>query len=281
MMKLDYISANGSIMHLTGNPKFKLSNVDGMTSASVSIASSTASSMDGDFVNNKRTNPRSIILDLAIESDVENTKRYIFRYVKPKQKAIIRWSQNDREVQIEGIVEQIEMARFTVGAIMQITIYCSQPYWEDIEYLVQEISEVLDMHYFTNYEDDMLYFEEDGAPFGEYDVNRTKVFENSGDVEVGLEIRIIALGEVSNPKISNSKGEFIGINTTLNAGDEVVINTAKGNKTISLNGQNVLSKIMEKSTWLQLPTGEEEFTIDSDGNESNMYFTVIYKQRFV
>lgn len=280
-MKLEFISPIGSIMPLTNNPRFKLANVDGMTTANVDIASSTVSSMDGDFINNKRTTPRSIILDLAIESNVEDTKRYVLKYVKPKQRAILRWTQNEREIQIEGIVEAIEMPRFTMGAIMQITIYCSQPYWEDIDYLIQEISEVLDLHYFTNYENDMLYFTEEGAPFGEYDVNRTKVFNNTGDVEVGLEIRIIALGEVSNPKIVNSKGEFIGINATLTAGDEVVITTQKGNKKITLNGANVLNKIMEKSTWLQLPTGEEEFTIDSDGNESNMYFSLIYKQRYV
>ena len=88
MFKLEFISARGDILPLTGNARFKLANVDGITSANVDIASSTVSSMDGDFVNNKRTVPRGIVLDLAIEYDVENTKRYILRYVKPKQKSI-------------------------------------------------------------------------------------------------------------------------------------------------------------------------------------------------
>ena len=39
---------------------------------------------------------------------------------------------------------------------------------------------------------------------------------------------------------------------------------------------------MKNSTWLQLEVGEEEFTIDSeDGTESNMYFNVLYKTRYV
>ena len=280
-MKLDFISFNGSVLPLTNNIRFKISNIDGLTTANVDISSSTVSAMDGDFINNKRATPRSIIIDLAIESNVENTKRYLLQYIKAKKKGTLKWNQDNREIEIEGIVESIDMPRYTNGVIFQFTLYCSQPFWQDINYTVQDISEVLDLHYFTNYENDMLYFTEEGAPFGEYDVNRTKVFNNTGDVEVGLEIRIIALGEVSNPKIVNSKGEFIGINATLTTGDEVVITTQKGNKKITLNGANVLNKIMEKSTWLQLPTGEEEFTIDSDGNESNMYFSLIYKQRYV
>lgn len=280
-MKLEYISQNGSILSLTNNSRFKLSNVDGITTANVDISSSTVSSMDGDFINNKRTTPRSIVLDLAIENDVENTKRYILKYIKAKQKAVLKWTQNDRELQIEGVVEAIEMPRYTSSTIMQVTIYCSQPYWEDVDFLVQEISEILNLHYFTDYDGDMLYFTEEGMPFGEYDTNRTKVFTNDGDVEVGLEIRIIALGEVVNPTIYKSNGEFIGVDTTLNAGDEVVITTEKGHKTITLNGNNILSNIKERSTWLQLQTGEEEFTIDSDSGESNMYFTISYKQRYV
>lgn len=281
-MKLEYITSKGDVLLLTNNSRFKLSNVDGITFANVNISSSTVASMDGDFINNKRTNPRSIILDLAIEQNVETVKRYIFNYIKPKQKGILRMEQNDRQVQIEGVVESIEMPRYTEQVIMQIALYCSQPYWEDVEDTVTDISETLDLHYFTDDPNDMLYFPEEGIPFGEYDANRTKAFINDGDVEVGLTIHIVALGHVVNPTIYNSEGAYIGVNVTLESGDEIIITTTKGNKTITLNGANILSKIKEGSTWLQLPINEDEFTIDGDDEtEANMYFTIIYKQRYV
>lgn len=282
-MKLEYITARGEVMPLTGNGMFKLTNVDGLTSANVDLSSSTVASMDGDVVNNERTTPRGIVLDLTIEgADVEAKKRYILRYIKPKQKARLRWTQDNREIEIEGIVESIDMPRFKNAVVMQISLYCSQPYWQDIAFVIQEISEVLNLHYFTDSEDDMLYFTAEGIPFGEYDTNRTKVFENSGDVSVGMEIRIIALGNVGNPVIYNSDGQFFGVNTTMQAGDEIVISTVKGKKTVTKNGENVLGSVMPRSTWLQLEVGENEFTIDSDdGTEGNMYFTVAYKQRYV
>lgn len=289
-MKLEFISAKGEVMPLTENGRFKLANVDGITTANVEISSSTVASMDGDFVNNKRTTPRSIVLDLAIERDVENVKRYILKYVKPKLQSILRLTQNERTTQISGIVESIEMPRFTNIATMQITLHCAQPYWEDLENSSQEISEVLDLFYFTDNdeseieseEDNMLYFPEEGIPFGEYDTNRTKVLTNEGDVDIGLEIHIVALGTVTNPVIYNVEGEYIGVDVTLLGGDEVIISTVKGNKTIRINGENKISKIREGSTWLQLAVGENEFTIDSeDGTEGNMYFTLTYKQRYV
>ena len=283
MIKLEYITAKGDIMPLTGNPNFQLSNVDGITVASVDIASSTVASMDGDFVNNTRTVPRGIVLDLSIEgADVEKKKRYILRYIKPKQTARLRMTQDDRETIIEGVVEEITMPRFTNMVVMQVSIYCSQPYWEDVANVIQEISEVINLHYFTDYADDMLYFPEEGIPFGEYDTNRTKAFENLGDVPVGMDIRIIALGPVGNPKIENANGEFFGVNIDMVAGQEIAISTVKGKKTVTRNGVNIIDKVMQGSTWLQLELGENEFTINSDdGTEGNMYFTITYKQRYI
>lgn len=289
-MKLEFISAKGDILPITGNSRFKLSNIDGLTAAEVNIASATNPNIDGDIVNNVRTEPRPIVIDLAIEYDVENTKRYIFKYVKPKMRGTLRMLQNSRHTQITGIVDSIEMSRFENPVILQISMHCDQPYWEDVENAEQDISEVLDLFYFTDNEeediltdeDNMLYFPEDGIPFGEIDRNRTKVLTNEGDVEVGLEIRIVALGTVKNPVIYNADGKYIGVDITMNNDEEIVISTAKGRKTVKLNGENIISKVKEGSTWLQLEVGENEFTINSDdGTESNMYFTLVYKQRYV
>lgn len=289
-MKLEYITDRGETLLLTGNSRFKLYNVDGITVANVDIATSTVASMDGDFPNNKRVTPRPILIELAIEHDVDNVKEYILQYVKPKRSGTLRMTQNERTRIISGIVEDIDMPRFTDRAIMQFSLYCSQPFWEDIEESSQEISEIIDLFYFTNNEgdeiqddeDNMLYFPEEGIPFGEYDSNRTKVLTNNGAVDVGLEIHIVALGTVTNPVIYNAEGEYIGVNETLNNNDEVIITTGKGKKTIRINGENKISKIREGSTWLQLKVGENEFTIDSeDGTEGNMYFTLTYRQRYV
>lgn len=302
-MDLDYISARGNRLPLATNDMFELTNIDGMSSVATSISSSTMGGADGDVVNNVHANARPLVLDLRIKNgvNVEEAKRAILQVVKIKQKGTLEWTQNSRSVVITGTVESVEMPRWTDAVIMQITMYCSQPFWEDVDFVVRQISEAIDLHYFEDSATGMLHFTESGIPLGEYDTIRTKEFDNNGDVSVGLEISIVALDTVTNPIIYDGNGNFFGLGYAptpksgmmrdsanfpqqfiMQAGDNVVITTHKGNKTVRLNGEMVYRYIKPRSTWLQLEAGNNVFTIDSDDNSySNMTFSLVYKQRYI
>lgn len=282
--ELKYIGVNGNVINLFQNKWFCLTHADGLTSVSSSIASSTTPGMDGDKINNIQTQPRGIVLDLEIRRgvSVEDAKRYILRTIKPKQRGTLRLTQGDRVTEIEGIVESVNMPRFGDGVVMQVSLYCSEPYWHDAENVLVEISRVIGLHYFTSTEGDMLYFPAEGIPLGEYDLNMTRTYTNDGDADCGMIIRIIALGDVVNPTIYNSDGLYIGVIDTMIEGDEIVINTNRGSKSITKNGANILSKIKSGSTFLQLAVGDNQLTIDSDGDtEGNVYFMLEFKRRFV
>lgn len=290
-MKLDYISARGDRMPLVGNPLFDLTNVDGQTAAAASISSSSVSGADGSVVSNVKADARSIVLDIRIKgsADVEHAKREILKTIKIKQRGSLEWTQNDRTVTISGIVENIEMPRWNNSVMLQVSLYCDQPFWEDAEFVLQQISEAVDLHYFTDSATDMLYFPEEGIPLGEYDTTRTKEFYNSGDVAVGLEISIVALDVVTNPIIYDGNGNFFGVGygdgerkVVMLAGDVITITTHKGKKSVKLGNVNLLSKIKPQSTWLQLDAGDNVFTVNSDDDSlTNVSFSLIYKQRYV
>lgn len=282
--KLTYTGVNGNIIDLFNNEWFVVTNVDGLTKATENIASSTTPGMDGDRINSTQTQPRGIVLDLQIKHGkiVEEAKRYILRTIKPKQRGTLQLTQGDRVIEIEGIVENIDMPRFSDSVMMQVSLYCSEPYWHDAENVLVEISRIIDLHYFTDYDDDMLYFPSDGIALGEYDLSMTRTYTNDGDADCGMIIHVIALRDVTNPTISKADGSFVGVNDTMVAGDEIIINTNRGNKTITKNGVNILSKIKRGSTFLQLAVGDNQFTINSDeGTEGNVYFTLEFKRRFV
>ena len=175
-MKLDFISARGGRLPLATSELFTLTHVDGMTAVATSIASSALGTGDGDIVNNVQANSRPIILDLRIKDgvDVEEAKRSILRVVKIKQRGTLEWTQNGRAVTISGIVESVDMPRWTNAATMQIAMYCSQPFWEDLDFIVQHINEAISLHYFTDSASGMLCFLDEGIPLGEYDTIRTK-----------------------------------------------------------------------------------------------------------
>ena len=279
---LHYIGANGNDINLFCNDYFDLTNADGLTGVSSDISSSTTPSMDGDKVNNIRTQPRGIVLDLKIKhnADVEEAKRYILRTIKPKQKGRLVLTQGGRPIDISGVVESVSMPRFGNGVMVQVSLYCSFPYWQDVENVLVEIARVLSLHYFP-IDQEGLAFPSDGIPFGEYDLSMTRTYTNDGDTDCGMVITIIAVGDVTNPAIYKADGSYIGVNDSLVAGDELIINNNRGEKRITKNGTNILNKIKPGSSFIQLDTGDNEMTINSDSGQGNMYFTITFKRRFV
>lgn len=289
MLTLDFVNARGGVLSLVNNKYFYISNIDGMTDATASLSSNTVGGVDGDSVNNAQAQPRGIVIDLTIRptADVEEAKRAILDVVKLKQQAALIWTQSGRTWTISGIVELANMPRWNNEVTIQLALHCEQPFWEDIEYVVEQISEAISLHYFTDSPDDMLYFPEEGIAFGEYDALRTKSFYNSGDVAVGLEITIVALQTVTNPIIYDANGRFFGLGydrrpLQMNVGDTITINTTRGQKSVMMNGYNILDYLKPRSTFPQLETGENTFSINSDDETiSNMHFNIAYKQRYI
>jgi hypothetical protein len=291
MLKLDFVNKTGQALPLVGNSYFDLINVDGMTAANTAISSIVIGGVDGDTINNIQAQPRGIIFDLRVKDyvNVEEAKRYILSFVKLKQQCALVWTQNARTLQIDAVVEAVNMPRWNTEVTMQISLHCPRAFWEDVAEIVTQINEYKNLHYFTTYPNDMLYFPVDGIPFGEYDTSRTRTFVNSGDVAVGMTIEIKALRTVTNPIIYDQYGHFFGVGygtgnkqVVMNSWETIIITTQAGNKNVMLNGQSIIDKIKPRSTWLQLQAGVNEFSINSDDDETNnMTFSLIYKQRYI
>ena len=282
-VSLQYIGANGNVIDLFHNSYFDLVHVDGLTGVDNDIASATTPSMDGDKVNSVRTQPRGIILDLRIKNcvSVEDAKRFVLRTIKSKQTGRLILHQDGRDVEISGVVESISLPRFEKRTIMQVSLYCPAPYWQDVEDVIVEIMRVIDAHYFP-LDVGGLAFPTAGIVMGTYDTSTTRTYTNDGDTDCGMIITIVALNDVSNPAVYKADGTFIGVNDRMSVGDKIVINTNRGEKAITKNGVNILNKIKPGSTFIQLDTGDNELTIDTDGDtEGNAYFVVAFKRRFV
>lgn len=289
MIELLFVSKWGGVLDLINSDLFVITNVDGMTAAATDISSVVIGGIDGDFINNIQAQPRGIIFDLRIKQgvNVEYAKRAVLEIVKLKQTCSLQWTQNNKTLTIKGVVDTVTMPRWNNEVTMQISIHCGQPFWEDLNEILAEISEAKNLHYFTDIEGDMLYFPETGIPLGEYDLSRTRKFFNAGDVAVGMIIEVLAVDTVTNPIIYDQNGNFFGLgygskSLTMYAGDKLIINTKTGEKSVTLNGVSQLDKIKPQSTWLQFAAGENEFSINSDDSSvENMIFSLIYRQRYI
>lgn len=280
MFTLDFISAWGTSFPLVGNPLFTLTDVDGITEINTDVSSTTTIGVDGDSVNNIQAQPRNIVLDLTFKQgvNVENAKDEVFKFVKPKAAGTLEWTQNNKKKRINGVVEAITMPRFTNQVVMQITLYCSQPFWEDINEFITQITQFLDLHKFP------ISFTEAGVPFGRYNNDTlTQSFINYGDVAIGAVFEIITLTEdLIHPVIFDKDRNYFGVNVTVSKGDTLIINTIKGQKSVTMNGKNLISKIDNGSKWLELSLGDNEFSLQFDqGNETSAYMRIRYKQKYV
>lgn len=275
---LEYRSPLGAKLDLANNPDFVLSDVSGLTEAAVDIASYDVAAVDGDIINSVRTQPRSITLFFTIlpNRKVEEVKRKVLKVIKPKQTGVLHWEQDGRSLEIEGTVETVQMPRFTNAVVMQVSLYCAQPYWEDAEYMLRQIEYILGLHHF-----ELAFPQGVGVAMGEYNLDLTRSFNNDGDADVGMDITIIATGNITNPKLERSDGLYFGLTETMEVNDRIDICTVKGKKTVTKNGVNIMNKVIAGSTWLQLEVGENVFTISEAGGSANMYFTFEYKRRYV
>lgn len=86
------------------------------------------------------------------------------------------------------------------------------------------------------------------------------------------------MGAVVNPVVYDVLNRtFIKLNYTMLADDEIIINTYKGEKSITLvrNGlsSNVMGYMAADSTWLTLQSGDNVFTYDAESGNSNLQLT--------
>lgn len=290
-MKLTLINKNNQILDLLNNrDKFILSAAEGLHGIETEIAESETPYTDGTTVESVKALPRGIELTFTLRGNIQNSIDYFTSIVKSKQYVTLREVSGERDITIKGIATIPPYSRMLQTCKLTLTVYCPQPYWESINYIVETISEYIDLLTFPQVGQ---YFTEVGRPFGEIDTDLTKSFENKSDTAVGMLISLVALGEVVNPRIScdtgAQKGWYMQLNLTLQADDELEICTVKNNKYITINGldthngEPILNYLeWQGEDWLQLETGENTFSATTEGGKTNssLHFSLIYKGRY-
>ena len=290
-MKLTLINKNNEVLDLLNSKdKFILISAEGLHGIETDIAESDTPYTDGATIENVKALPRGIELTFRLRGNIKRSIDYFTSIVKSKQVVTLREVDGDRDITIKGIATIPPYSRMMQSCEIALTIYCGQPYWEDLQNIVIAIGSTIDLMYFPAVGQ---YFTANGRPFGALDTSLTKTFRNESDTAVGMIINIVALGEVVNPRIVCGSGEQVGwymqLNATLKADDKVVISTVKSDKYITINGSDVYNgepilNFLEwqGNDWLQLETGDNTFSVTTkDGATNiNLYYTLNYKGRY-
>lgn len=290
-MELTLINKNNQILDLLNTrDKFILTAAEGLHGIETDIAESETPFADGAIIESVKALPRGITLTFTLRGNVKASLDYFTSVVKSKQYVTLREVDGERDITIKGIATIPPYSRMLRTCKITLTVYCAQPYWEDLNAFVETIREHIDLLFFPL---EGQYFTADGRPFGAIDLGLTKSVTNNSDTAVGMLISMVALGEAKNPRISCSTGEqngwYMKLNLTLKADDEIVISTVKTEKYITINGLDTYNgtPILDAlewlgEDWLQVETGVNTFyiTTEDGATNSNIYFNLTYKGRY-
>lgn len=272
----------GNILELTHNEaNWQIVSITGLNPPNATINTSTMALWDGARFNSARLQTRNIVITLKLNDKVEENRQLLYSYFQSKNWCRFFFQNESRDVYIDGYVETIECDLFSNSESMQISMICPSPYFKSVEKTVNELDSVVSMFHFP-----FPTTDNDLMVFGHYDNSPQVTVENGGYLSCGCIITLIARNNVSNPMLFNyDTGEFFGITFDMLSGDEITINTNKGEKTITLLRDgvqtNIFNSIVKNSTWLQLISGQTTFTYEvSGGNLNDLYVTITHDDLF-
>ena len=125
-----------------------------------------------------------------------------------------------------------------------------------------------------------------GVIFGLRKPSLIVAINNSGAVDVGMKIVFKANGTLYGPSLINvDTQKYFKINKTMQAGEEIMIDTIVGEKKIrgKLNGvtANYFKYRDFDSEWLQLKVGDNLFRYDADENVGNLEVYIYFNNKYL
>lgn len=268
----------GQQLKLTGNPAYTIKEIDGINPPDATINTTRNANADGSKFNSSHVNDRQIILNLAINAPTEDNRINLYKYFKNKYPVRIYYSNDTRNVYIDGYCQSIQIGFFQKKQFAVITILCPEPFFNGSESVTTDFSDIQSLFEFP-------FSIEEPIPFSEIISDREKTILNGGDMETGAEIFLEATGYLSNPAIYNTgKSEYFKLNLSMIKGDEIYINTKIGKKQVLLtrNGvtSNIISHLEIGSSWFTFDPGDNLFMITADTNPENLTAYCIITNQF-
>lgn len=270
---------------------FAVGSISGLGPSKADINTTEVATNDGGTFNSARLNQRNIVMDLVFvdtiaKESIEDIRHKSYKYFPVKKKVRLQIETDNRISEIEGYVEHNEPVIFTKREGCQISIICPQPHLYSVNEKGVTVFSGIEPSFSFPFSNESLT--EDLLNMGSILRKSQHVVVYNGDADVGVTITINAIGEASHVSIHNvGKREVMRIDTDKLAAitgsgiidkDEIVINTTKGNKSITLlrDGKttNILNCLSKDADWFQLSKGDNIFAYTAETGSLNLLFKI-------
>lgn len=239
--------------------------VEGLTPATASVNSSRTAGEDGSQINGAHIPYRNIVIYLSIKEPVEQNRQKLYTLFRVKKMCTLHYNSKTRNVKIKGVVESFLDDIYSKKQKAQISIICPNPFLENNTGDYVSFSETSNTFEFP------FSISAEGIEFGTISRKVEQIID-AGDIDTGAIFHLNIDGNVSEPTIYNlTTQEYFSLTGSFVSGDEIVINTQKGQKSVYLlrDGEkiNILGNRARGSTWIQLVSGQNLISFSVEGRE--------------
>lgn len=273
---------DGKSIRITQNEeRYQLLEVEGLDVPEADISDYDVASLDGIRVNHIKMSEREITISVAIFGDVERNRQALYDLFRIKDVIRLHIQTRNRNVYIDGYARRPACNNFELQQIMDITILCPTPYFNDESTTVVNTSKRTPNFEFPIYlnegetiEDNTSheYNEKDGfytnlgepIEFSVLNPERSAEVQSISENETGVTIIADFTQDATKLTINNEDtAQFMIINYDFKAGDRLTICTILGQKSITLLRSgityNMIPYITTESSWFQLQAGSNNF----------------------
>lgn len=275
------------------NTGFLIKSITGLGPVKANVNTTEVATNDGSMFNSARLSQRNIVIQMAFVNtvygeDIEEVRQKSYKYFPIKKNVELIIETDNRYVRTKGYIESNEPDIFSKQEGSQISIICPDPYFysanEDGNNITDfySIDPVFEFPFSNESLSDPLLI------FGEIQIKTEGVITYRGDSEIGVMIYIHAIGPATNINIYNTETrEVMSINTTklealtgkgIVASDDIIINTLKGEKSITLVREgasyNILNCLDKNTDWFTLVKGDNIFAFTAESGVTNLQFRI-------
>lgn len=278
MFTLKVENTRGAVLELTDNEEnYQVTEVSGLNPPNANINTSSYANGDGSSFNSSRIPDREIVITVHINGDIPKNRLTLYKHFRNKEWCKIYYEDDLRDVFIEGYVQAFEVSSFTQKQVAQISILCPNPYFKDLETIVQSISKII-----NNFTFPFSINEDEPVEFSTIELEKITNVINDSESETGLIINVLFMGTVNKLEIRNvDNGKNFIIDYEFMKNDKLVINCNRGNKSVILTREaveyNLIPYVRNGSTFFQLGIGDNNFSFLADDGADDMLVDIHFK----
>lgn len=272
---------------------FIVKKVTGLGPVKADINFTEMASNDGGTENSARLGTRNIVFTLQFlqSPTIEETRHTSYRFFPIKHKISVIVETDRGKCRTEGTVETNEPDIFSEEEGCSISILCGNPYFYSVDEQIMYFNGVNSLFEFP-FENNSV--DEKLIEFGEILNFTERIIIYEGDGNPGMTITVHLIGKMKGLKFYNVdtrdsisiKDEELRriIGSEVMAGDDIIINTNQGHKSITFVRAgvkyNILNAVNRPIHWFTLRKGENTFAYGCEEGVSNVQLKIQNKILF-